>query len=154
MILLSTSDITFYFSHILPLMGLWSVSINSFIFPWGMLTPTLPHVLDILGLPLGGKDVHSTQTGFLIHIIQTWPRKPISTWSSTGVELLLIGTSLLEPNSPPSMTNCMSSFTIPTLLQGNLGYANTFLFPTNPCWGLEKSRHVCLRPRPTAKGQS
>lgn len=59
MIILSTIEISLNLNILFPLIGFWSTSLNTFVFPWGMLTPTLLDVAAILGLPAGGKEVHA-----------------------------------------------------------------------------------------------
>lgn len=60
MITLSTVKITPNFNILFPPYGIfWSTSLNTFIFPWGMMTPIFLNVATIIGLPSGGKDVHS-----------------------------------------------------------------------------------------------
>lgn len=57
MILLSTVEVPVNLRF--PLMGFGSTSLNTFVFPWGMLGPTLLDVAPILGLLAGGKEVHA-----------------------------------------------------------------------------------------------
>lgn len=59
MISLSATTITPCYDLLLHLLGFWSTKFNTFIFSWGVVTPTLLDVTAILGLPLGGKHVHA-----------------------------------------------------------------------------------------------
>lgn len=59
MIMLSTIEISHNFYVLFALMGFSSTSLNAYMFPWGMLIPTLLDVVAILGLPVDGKEVHA-----------------------------------------------------------------------------------------------
>lgn len=55
---LSTFHLSHNFDVLLPLLGFWSSNFNTFIFPWGMITPTILDVAAITGLSAFGATVH------------------------------------------------------------------------------------------------
>lgn len=59
MVMLSTIEITPNFDILFPLMEFWSTLFNTFIFPRGIMTPTLLDMAAIIDIPSGGKDVQS-----------------------------------------------------------------------------------------------
>lgn len=58
MISISSFNIRVNYDVLLPLLDFWSVEFNTFIFPWGLLTPTLLDVAAIIGIPISRKPIH------------------------------------------------------------------------------------------------
>lgn len=58
MIQVSAVEVSHNFDILFSIMSFWSTSLNAFIFPWEILTPTVLDVTAILGIPAGGRDVH------------------------------------------------------------------------------------------------
>lgn len=59
MVMVSTKEVSQNFNILFPLMSFLLTTLNAFVFSWGILTPTLLDVVAILGLPVGGRDVHA-----------------------------------------------------------------------------------------------
>ena len=56
-IMLSKMSFSLNIEMFLTFLGFWNSAINAFVFPFGMMSPTLFDVATMLGLPIIGKDI-------------------------------------------------------------------------------------------------